>query len=1247
MNHPNLYTYFRHALLALSLAIVVGQTVAEAQSVNATLTGSVRDESGAFVAGANITASNPAAGIQRKTNSNEDGNFVLVQLPPGTYLLAVERTGFAPTEIKNIVLQASERVALEIKLRVGNIGDSVSVTADAGQVALKSESGERSEVLTNRQIKDLAINGRNSLALLGTLPGVVSNLAATISRTDTQNAFSVNGQREQANEITLDGASIVVAGSNRAIYTTINPDAISEVKILTSNYQAEFGKMSGAAIQIVSKSGTRDFHGTGRYFRRHDSLNANSFFSNLNRLPRTLYRYDYGGFDLGGPVLLPRKLFGPLGGFNEQRNKLFFFFSQEFYEQLLPEGARNVRVPTVAERQGDFSQTVNAQGARILLRDPLKTGTCTATNTAANPGACFVYQGRLNVIDPARFYRLGKNILNLYPEPNVPAEIGGNFFNYRSQLSSSYPRRETIMRMDYNHNANHRLSGRYAFNFDEERNAYGAFNATANWPLEGNRFRNNNPRRSLAVTLNSTLSPTLVNEFIFGYSLGGVRIGATNDGSSRRVNNLEVDLLFPTANPDDYLPNFTYGGIANQPFPATTFSGLTFNQRFRNLNFLDNVTRVISRHTFKTGIFVQKSYDERTAFGLTSSTINFSTNAANPLDTGHPYANALLGIYNNYLQQNRRPLSNFTFYNLEGYAQDTWKITQRLTLDYGLRLANYQPLYDTEDNLLYFNPRLFDPAKAFRLYRPVLVGGQRRAIDPAITAAPTAANTLTANFIGLLVPGSGDLANGIGQPQQGYARGGFDNPAIVWAPRLGFAFDLTGKGTTVLRGGFGVSYNRVTGTVVTDAVVNRPSILTPQLFFGYLSDIPQLRGGGTLAPTSAIGVSDDGNVPVTYSYSLSVQRNIGAGIIVDVAYVGNVSRHLPQQRELNAVPYGTTFTAAAQDPTRYAGGVIPATEPNLFAAHAQAGLRFSGANALPVDFLRPYRGFGAISYRDFAASGNYNSLQISANRRMSRSLTFGVAYTFSKTLGTGFSDTEGSNPFGSRQRDYRLSPFDRKHNLVVNYVYDLPRASRIFGRGASGNRFVKSIFDNWQVSGITQALSGAPFELGVGIAGVNTGQFITGSLTHGPVFLLKGEPAAGPNGLRLNPDAFVLPAIGSQGIGNRTYLRDPFVVNHDVSVFKNFPFGGEGNRYLQLRVEMFNAFNSTQFSSINTGVNLSVSNANGTFSTGTGIFNNYGSAVITNNLRPAGSTQPLGQFFGEYNGTRSPRVIQLAVKLYF
>ncbi len=307
-------------------------------------------------------------------------------------------------------------------------------------------------------------------------------------------------------------------------------------------------------------------------------------------------------------------------------------------------------------------------------------------------------------------------------------------------------------------------------------------------------------------------------------------------------------------------------------------------------------------------------------------------------------------------------------------------------------------------------------------------------------------------------------------------------------------------------------------------------------------------------------------------------------------------------------------------------------------------MRFDGTKALPANLVRPYPGLAGIRFEENVSSSNFNSLQVSVNRRFSRGFAYSVAYTWSKVLGTAAGDGSFVNPYNTRLYDYRLLDFDRAHAFVATYIYELPKFSKYVGN----NWFTRGVLDGWQISGITSLISGNPFELGVGIAGVNANQRITGSWTEPPRYRLKGDPEMGPNGLLINPDAFIIPEIGSLGLGERTYLRNPGINNTDLSIFKNFAFG-EG-KYLQLRLEAFNVFNHTQFSGINAGTNISVPRADGGFDTGNAIFANYNRAVITNNLRVGsveGSNIPLGQRFGEYNGARDPRILQLAVKINF
>ena len=1247
-------------LAALLLALAAASF---GQSTSGSITGTVRDNAGAPIAEANVTIVNPATNLSRAVKSNSLGVFSAPQLPPGAYTVTVEKSGFKKLEKTGVILNATDLVnAGDFVLDVGAVTDTVTVTADAGRIEIQSETGERSGLVTGAQLKDLALNGRNYHDFLKTLPGIVTgnvNAGQVASSTGSLGSFSVNGTRTNQKELAVDGSSNIDTGNNVDTHAALNPDAIAEVKVLTSNFQAEYGRAGGAFIAVVSKSGTKEFHGGGRYFHRHEGLNANNYFRNaqgrnaqgVEIQPRNLYRYNNMGYEIGGPVRIPGL------GFNKSKDKLFFYWNQEWYEQLAPEGARNIRVPTAAERSGDFSQTTDGNGNRVFIADPTKVDaagnrlTCTAANTLANPGGCFVSGNQLHAIPANRFFSSGQAILNVYPQGNV---TGNPIFNYTSAISTQYPRREDILRMDYNITERTRLSARYTNNEEKRLLAYGSFASTLNFPLSPISFPR--PGRNGVLTLTHTFSPTLTNEFIFGPSSNFIELKPNDDKALASSYGLNVPKPFPSVGAG-YVPNFQFGGIANQTFPVIDFNGLPFINQNHTFNFIDNVSKIIGTHTMKAGFYAQRSRKDQTSFARTDGVINFNNDINHPLNTGHPYSNALLGVYNSYVQANNFVKGLYRYWNVEGYLQDNWKATRRLTLDYGVRLTWAEPQYDRLLQTGAFNPSEYSASRAVRLYNPVCInnastcagGANRRAVDPALLRpgfVPTLQNTQPSNFIGAIVLGSGDIANGIGQASKGYPRGGYDNRGLHYGPRVGFAYDLTGDGKTIVRGGGGVSYDRVQGNIAFDQIANPPTILQPQLLYGTLGE---LRPGqsGLIAPSGVVGYARDGHLPTVYSMSLGVQRDIGYNTVVDVSYVGTLSRHLFWARELNATPFGFLFTKAAQDPTQFAGGVVPDSDPTIPQVYRDAGLRFDGSKALPANLVRAYPGLAGIRYEENVATSNYNSLQVSVNRRFSRGFTYSLAYTFSKALGVAAGDGSFVNAFNPRLYDYRLLDFDRTHALVATYIYDVPN----LGRKLGDNWFTNGVFGGWQVSGITSLISGNPFELGVSIAGINANQRVTGSWTEPPRYRLKGDPKNGPNGLLINPASFIVPEIGSLGLGERTYLRNPGINNTDLSFFKKFPLGNaDSNRFLQLRFEMFNAFNHTQFSGINAGTNIAVPQANGTFLTGNNIFGSYGSAVITNNLRGGpveGSNRPLGQFFGEYNGARDPRIIQLAVKISF
>jgi hypothetical protein len=1197
--------------MKLASSLLALAAVAAAQTSNATLGGRVTDPTGAVIPGAKVSVRNTATGFAADATSTSEGLYTIALLPPGRYNLRAERPGFTTLAVDQIVLETGARAALDLELKVAAAAESVTVTADAAQLQIQSESGERSELITNRQIRDLALNGRNILDMMKIVPGVVSTVSGQVSNDGGVRLFTINGARGTQKEVTVDGASNVISGANQRVHVTLNPDAIQEVRILTSNYQAEFGKTAGGFIQYTTRSGSNQFHGGARYFRRHDSLNANNFFSNALGLPRQLYRYGYSGYDVGGPVLVPGT------GFNRNRDKLFFFWNQEFYRQLIPAGARTIRMPTEAERNGDFSATTDGNGNRVALRDPLN-GQPFANNT----------------IPRARFYADGQAILGVYPAPNDPR--GGARYNHSSQLSTRTPRREDIVRVDYNITDRTRLFGRFIANAESTEQPYGGCNNIAfNFPLS--RLKSTQSPRNAAFNVVHSFSPTLINELMVAPSRSRTTCDALDDGMLRSKYGIRnFPLIFRNLEGTEVIPSFAFGGIANQTFPTNDVGKTPKRSGDANITITNNLSKITGKHTVKTGFYFQHNRFYFTGRTPVNGDPSFANDANNPLNSGHPYSNALLGVYTQFAQADAQPEGRPQYRTIEGFVQDTWKVTSRLTFDYGLRVSYIGPTVDQSLNNNVFLPEQFDRAKTVRLYTPIRVGTATRAVDPAnAPATPTLANTLPQAFSGLIVPGSGDVLNGVAQARKGYLRGGFEARGPQWGPRFGFAYTPMGNRNTVVRGGFGISYERVQANVLLAQVNTPPTVSTPRLFYGNVADLAN-TSSGTLAPVNMTGYPRDGKVPNVYSFNLGVQKSLARGTVLDVAYVGSLSRHLIQSRNINSIPYFATFQRSAQDPSRYTDGV-PAVEAGLPAVYRSAGYSFSGNNALPLNFLRPYPGYGEINYREFAGSANYHSLQVSASRRLGTALTFDVAYTWSKNMNTADTDFEGNHPYDTRRYDYSLADFDRTHTLVANYVYEVPLLP--LARGGMAKR----VFGGWQVSGISQFYTGAPFELGLGIQGINAAQRIVGSYNLPVRPYRRGGAPMKAGGLEINPDAFSVPAIGDIGPYPRTYLRTPWFLNHDLSVFKNIPFGDHPVRRLQIRLEMFNFLNSTQFAGVNSGTQL-VTPAG---VIGAGVFNDFGNLRITNNLRPAGNSAPLGQFFGEFNSARDPRIIQLAAKFYF
>ncbi|MBV9441673.1 MAG: TonB-dependent receptor, partial [Acidobacteriaceae bacterium] len=987
-----------------------------AQTFTGSISGRVIDQQGAAVANATVTASEPDKNIQETTKSSDQGDFSFASLQPGNYSVTVQAQGFKKLSTPSVALHANDRLTLgNLGVEVGAVTETIEVSAQA--VLLQSESVERSSTITGQQIENIQVNGRNPLEMTRLIPGVVNNTNFQVGGPGGIGNIQANGNRGSANMLTINGIDNLDTGSNGSQNVTVSLDSTQEFKILTGIYQAEYGRNAGAQISVVTKSGTDQFHGSAYWYHRNDSLNANTWLNNAKGLPRQLFRYNDPGYTIGGPVLLPKV---------HTRDKLFFFFSQEFQEQLAPNSVRNVYVPTPLERQGNFSQSRDSSGKPVTIKDP-QTG-------QPFPG---------NAIPSNRLYAPGIALLNLFPQPNVTGQVG---YNYSSQLSNTQNRREDLLRVDYNVTENVRVWGHYIHNSQPFVYPYGSFVLGINVPVAPIDYLN--PGYSVAGGGTWIINPTTTNEFNFGITHNSINIDEVGNTLTRGASGITLPLLYPGAVQNNYIPGFNFAGTNLTSAFAPNFSSVgdapfvNYNTLF---NWSDNITKIAGTHVVKTGVFFERSRKNQSSFGNNNGFYNFGDTSANPLDTGFGYSNAALGVYQTFDQANNYINGQYRYWNIEGYVQDTWKLTPRITLDYGLRIQWYQPQYDASLQASTFVLNAWNPATAPRLYQPALIGGVRSAYDP------TTGQVLPAYDIGLEVPNSGNPYNGVLQAEKGINQYLQQNRGPQWGPRFGVAWDVTGRQNLVIRTGGGIYYDRFQGNRVFDMVRNPPEGLDPQLLYGYAQNINP--NSILLAPLQLYAADPTGKLPTTYNYQFGVQARLPWSMVLDTAYVGGQSRHLQDNRNLNPVPYGAAFLPQNQDPT------LVATQPNALL----------GNNALTPNLLRPLQGYGRIQLYESAAISNYNSLQVSVSRRATTGLFVGTAYTYSKTLTDATTDTAQVRADNlTRQVDYGPANFDRRHVFSANYVYTLPTFK-------GGNRFTRAVTNGWQYSGVIAAATGAPF----------------------------------------------------------------------------------------------------------------------------------------------------------------------------
>lgn len=1103
-----------------------------------TISGTITDSSGAIIHGATVKLTNEQTRSVRTLASNEDGRFSIAALQPGTYTIKIEHHGFQTLEQKSIVLSANEALAVgNLELKPGQVSEIVTVTG--GGAVVETESSDLTARITADQIALISTKGRDVTSLLRLVPGTSFNddieAVGEGFGTDLPN---ISGQRGRATVASVDGLNGSEPSGSNKLSMTINQDAVAEVKVLRNNYDAEYGNNGGAIINLISKGGTKDYSGTAYYFIRNEALNAAPFFNNKAGLPKPIYRHNIWGFNVGGPVQIP-KLFP-----NKNRDKLFFFYSYEKPRTITPQDVRFVTVPTELERLGDFSKSVNSTGAKVFVRDPkITTGNCNATDqstcfkdpsraTASNPTG-------VNIIPQARFNSNGLAFLNFFPLPNQSA---GTLLNYVVQKSIDVPKRSQVIRADYRPTEKDSffVKAQWWTSDNEGFQTSGWPGGTppdANtWGISSHYLYKDN---GLSANWVHVFSPTVVNEANLGLrhdSEGFIPSNGEIDRLSREKLHYTAPQLFPENNKLGTIPRVTnWTGVAGRP------ANINWLDRWGEVgndyilpSFADNLSIIRGSHTYKAGLYYEHVRNGEAPGGNWSGTFNFNATESSftPAlgNTGYAYANAIIGNFRQYQESTSRPFTNLEMSMVQWYVQDQWRLSRTLTLNYGLRLGYHNQWDQRDGRISNFDPARFNPAKAPLLYVSACAvaftlpatcpSAQRRAKNPA-TGQLFPLTGANAGLVGAIVPGTGDLNNGLVLPDEpGVPRGFKDVQAVDWEPRVGFAWDIFGSGRTVLRAMTGVYHSpRAGGGTTGGNLVNNPPVQrTLSIDYGNISDLVNLTGTALNRPTSVNAVESRSHTPAIYNVSLGIQQDIGFKTVMEVSYVGSFARHLGEKRNINAIPDGAKLPGVNIDPV--------------------TGSRFGD------DFLRPYRGYGDINLSSYSSSSSYNGLQIQVSRRYTHGFQYGIAYTYSKTLDYGKDDDSADVFFPRPYKAFNYGPadFDQTHIFTANYIWDLPGLGRRFDNG-----FVKAVFDGWQLSGITSFVSGKP-KTGLGTTGVTysggTSTDYTGGTVNARPFVTcdpnKSTGAVDASGtpVLINTSCFARPTVlGQIGDVQRNLVR--------------------------------------------------------------------------------------------------------------
>ncbi|WP_263419251.1 carboxypeptidase regulatory-like domain-containing protein [Terriglobus albidus] len=1069
------------------------------------ISGTVTDPSGASVPGADVTVTNEATGVSRAVKSNDDGNYVVLNLPVGIYTVTTTMSGFKKSVLTGVHVDVGSKPSVPVQLALGQATESIEVKSS--DVLIQTTTAEIGGVISSTEATQIQLNGRNYIQLLTLQPGVSQTVAGGFSLFGTYgvsgSAQSVNGIRTDSANYFIDGVDNKDNGGGGNNFVNISPDSLQQFRNVASAYDASYGGTSGATVSVAIKSGGRNFHGSVYEYLRNDAIQAYPFraISSYSSPPvKAPLRYNDFGYTIGGPIWIP-------GVFNKNREKLFFFAAQE-YKRLRTSTVQNVTVPTPA-----------AIASAIAAGGSTATGRALAATVLQDPTGNF------------RYLSLGNNNQSEY-----------------------------LVKVDYNMNEKNQISGHFVHD-----NTLNVGNPT-NFVIYDRTI----PGLTSSLQWTHTFNDKTVNVATGSYSGNiineGGNIRANPQFRGAKILRSDFGLTYATLfNASPIIPQITITGFGNPNVSPRQFDNY---QRIYALK--DDFSRVLGNHSLKIGAYFWRARKNQTAPPALNGQFTFAS------------LNALVqGNFANYTEGSNIPQIQARFPQFETYVQDDWRTTRRLTLNVGLRWQFMPPISSWPNNTAFFDPTLFDQSKAATISQA----------NGSITSNPSPYN-------GLVLPGNGFSE----KAKQVVAPSVYNNPAVqalfrnkpggivntvynTFAPRVGFAYDLTGKQATVIHGGYGMSYERVEGNYIYGASSQLPFTAVASL--ASAGNVDSLGSIGTQSTPTNIGNSAAMNLepPRIHSYSFGVQHKLFNNTSLELNYVGSRSANLTYRKNLNQAAAGTEQA-----------NPLAAAQRNAW---------------------RPYRGYGEIYQYTNGAHANYNSLQFRMQTHFSHGGLATISYTWSKALTEGSTFDYQPQDSNNLHADYGPANYNQPKIFVASYVYPIP-----FWQHEQD--WYKRVIGGWQLSGITRIANGLPINVvqpsGQSVAG---NLVTTSAVPQRPN--LVGDPYAHNGKQYLNPAAFAVPAPGTYGNLGYDAIKGPLFNNWDVALQKNIPIHEEIGA--EFRAEMFNAPNHLSLFTISN--TLGTAQANGTYQPNfdsTGSFKNS---------------------FGQATASTDPRTMEFVLRVHF